>query len=93
MSADDLTLLERRKIEGKVLIPMVQAFQRAIGKERANEIAREVILEFARASGAGWAGQFGNGLAGLEESSTSGPAAGAWSSLIGSDQAIRSAST
>jgi L-2-amino-thiazoline-4-carboxylic acid hydrolase len=66
MSADDLTLLERRKIEGKVLIPMVQAFQRAIGKERANEIAREVILEFARASGAGWAGQFGNGLAGLE---------------------------
>jgi hypothetical protein len=64
MSADDLTLLERRKIEGKVLIPMVQAFQRAIGRERANEIAREVILEFARASGAGWAGQFGNGLAG-----------------------------
>jgi len=67
MTADDLTLLERRKIEGKVLIPMVQAFQRAIGKERANEIAREVILEFARASGVGWSGQFGNGLAGLEQ--------------------------
>jgi hypothetical protein len=67
MTADELTLLERRKIEAKVLIPMVQAFQRAIGKERANEIAREAILEFARASGAGWAGQFGNDLAGLEE--------------------------
>jgi hypothetical protein len=66
MTADDLTLLERRKIEGKVLIPMVQAFQRAIGKERANEIAREVILEFARASGAQWASQFGNGIDGLE---------------------------
>ena len=67
MTADELTLLERRKIEAKVLIPMVHAFQRAIGKERANEIAREVILEFARASGVGWSGQFGNGLAGLEQ--------------------------
>jgi predicted ArsR family transcriptional regulator len=67
MTADDLTLLERRKIEGNVLIPMVQAFQRAIGKERANEIAHEVILGFARAAGAHWAGQFGNDLNGLEE--------------------------
>jgi predicted ArsR family transcriptional regulator len=67
MTADDLTLLERRKIEGNVLIPMVQAFQRAIGKERANEIAHEVILGFARAAGANWAGQFGNDLNGLEE--------------------------
>ena len=67
MTADDLTLLERRKIEGNVLIPMVQAFQRAIGNERANEIAREVILELARTDGARWAGQFGNDLAGLEE--------------------------
>jgi len=40
--------LERRKIEAGVLIPMVQAFQRAIGKDRANEIAREVIIELAR---------------------------------------------
>jgi hypothetical protein len=67
MTADDLTLLERRKIEGNVLIPMVQAFQRAIGKERANEIAHEVILGFARAAGAHWANQFGNGLGGLEK--------------------------
>jgi predicted ArsR family transcriptional regulator len=67
MTADDLTLLERRKIEGNVLIPMVQAFQRAIGKERANEIAHKVILGFARAAGAHWAGQFGNDLNGLEE--------------------------
>src|SRR5258708_6503258 len=46
---------------------MVQAFQRAIGKERANEIVGAVILGFARASGAHWAGQFGMGLNGLEE--------------------------
>src|SRR5690349_12054976 len=42
-----ITHLERRKIEAGVLIPMVQAFQRAIGKERANEIARDVIVEMA----------------------------------------------
>ena len=44
MPEPTITHLERRKIEGGVLIPMVQAFQRAIGKERANEIAREVII-------------------------------------------------
>ena len=94
MTADDLTLLERRKIEGEVLIPMVQAFQRAIGKERANEIAHAVILEFARASGA-IVGPVSSGTISLgwRKSSTSGPAAGAWSSPIGSDRAIRPAST
>ena len=44
MAEPSITHLERRKIEAGVLIPMVQAFQRAIGKERANEIAREVIF-------------------------------------------------
>ena len=34
-----ITHLERRKIEARVLIPMGQAFQGAIGKERADEIA------------------------------------------------------
>ena len=43
MADSQLTHLERRKIEGGVLIPMVQAFQRAIGKEQANAIARDVI--------------------------------------------------
>src|SRR5574340_150664 len=42
-----VTHLERRKIEAGVLIPMLQAFQRALGKERANEIAREAIVELA----------------------------------------------
>jgi transcriptional regulator GlxA family with amidase domain len=53
-----ITHLERRKIEAGVLIPMVQAFQRAFGKERANEVAREVIRELARQDGDRWAGQF-----------------------------------
>jgi predicted ArsR family transcriptional regulator len=66
MSEPTITHLERRKIEAGVLIPMVQAFQRAIGTERANEIAREVIIELARKDGARWAQQFGDDLSALE---------------------------
>ena len=69
MPQPNITHLERRKIEAGVLIPMVQAFQRAIGKERANEIAREVIVELARNDGAQWAQQFGGDLAGMEKAS------------------------
>jgi hypothetical protein len=57
-----VTHLERRKIEAGVLIPMLQAFQRALGKERANEIAREVIRTLARQDGERWAAQFGQDL-------------------------------
>ena len=67
MPEPTITHLERRKIEGGVLIPMVQAFQRAIGKERANEIAREVIVELARRDGERWSQQFGEDLAAMEQ--------------------------
>ncbi|MFN0316040.1 MAG: L-2-amino-thiazoline-4-carboxylic acid hydrolase [Burkholderiales bacterium] len=67
MSLPNITHLERRKIEAGVLIPMIQAFQRAVGKERANEIAREVIAELARKDGEAWAQRFGTGLGGLEK--------------------------
>ena len=67
MPQPNITHLERRKIEAGVLIPMVQAFQRAIGKKRANEIAREVIIELARRDGARWAQQFGDGLSAMEK--------------------------
>jgi predicted ArsR family transcriptional regulator len=67
MPQPNITHLERRKIEAGVLIPMVQAFQRAIGKERANEIAREVIVELARKDGARWAQQFGDDLPAMEK--------------------------
>ena len=61
-----ITHLEKRKIEAGVLIPMVEAFQRAVGKERANEIAREVIVELARKDGERWAGQYGDDLPAME---------------------------
>ena len=57
--------LERRKIEAAVLIPMIEAFQSAIGKERANDIARNVILDLARKDGERWAQQFGRDLQGI----------------------------
>ena len=67
MREPTITHLERRKIEAGVLIPMVQAFQRAIGTERANEIAREVIIGLARNDGERWAQRFGTDLAAMEQ--------------------------
>lgn len=67
MPTPTITHLERRKIEGGVLIPMVQAFERALGKERAHEIAREVIIELARRDGERWAQEFGDDLAAMEQ--------------------------
>jgi hypothetical protein len=61
----NITHFERRKIEAGVLIPMIQAFQQAFGRERANEIARTVILELARKDGELWAERFGRGLQGV----------------------------
>lgn len=66
MTEPTMTHLERRKIEAGVLIPMVQAFQRAFGHERANAVAKEVVVELARRDGERWAAQFGDDLAGLE---------------------------
>jgi hypothetical protein len=62
-----ITHLERRRIEAGVLIPMLEAFQRAFGKERANEVAREVIKQLAREDGSRWAGQFGRDLEALQQ--------------------------
>jgi hypothetical protein len=55
MAEPSITHLERRKSEAGVLISIVQVFQRAIRKERANEIARAVIFKLARKDGERWA--------------------------------------
>ncbi len=59
MAEPSITHLERRKIEAGVLIPMVQAFQRAVGQDRAHEVTREVILALARKDGERGAERFG----------------------------------
>jgi len=73
METPNITHLERRWIEAGVLIPMLQAFQRAVGKERANEIAREVIAELARQDGERWAQHYGDDLPAMQKVS------GVWS--------------
>jgi len=67
MPGPTINHLERRKIEAGVLIPMLQAFQLAIGEDRANEVARHAISELARKDGERWAQQFGPDLSGMEE--------------------------
>ena len=62
MTEAKISHLERRKIESAVLVPMLEAFQRAMGTEQANCVAREVIRELARQDGARWAAQFGSDL-------------------------------
>mgnify|MGYP001355749938 CR=1 FL=1 len=50
-AAKKLTLIERRRIEAGVLVPLIRAFQHEIGEERANAIARKVIVEVAEEQG------------------------------------------
>jgi hypothetical protein len=66
VAASSITHLERRKIEAGVIVPIAQAFQRALGKEAANAILREAILELARTDSVRWAAQFGGDLTGLQ---------------------------
>jgi len=66
MTEPTITHIERRRIEAGVMIPMVQAFQRAMGREAAHAIAKDVIVELARQDGARWAAQFGDDLAAVE---------------------------
>jgi hypothetical protein len=76
MPQPNITRLERRKIQAEALIPMLQAFQRVMGMEQANEVARQVIFELAREDGARLAQQFGADLPGMEKVSSSVWAAG-----------------
>lgn len=50
-AAAKLTLLERRRIEAGVLAPLIRAFQQELGEERANAIARRVIVAIAEQQG------------------------------------------
>lgn len=66
MTEAKISHLERRKIESAVLVPMLEAFQGAMGTEQANCVAREVIRELARQDGARWAAQFGTDLEAIQ---------------------------
>ena len=50
-TADDLPLLERRKMEAAVLVPVIRAMQAAFGEETVNEVVGKAIRDIARAQG------------------------------------------
>jgi predicted ArsR family transcriptional regulator len=51
-TADDLTLLERRRIEAGALVPLIRALQAEFGEERVNAVVAQTIREIAREQGA-----------------------------------------
>lgn len=47
----ELPLLERRRIEAGVLVPLIRAMQAEFGEARVNEVVSRTIRELARAQG------------------------------------------
>lgn len=50
-TVDDLPLLERRRMEAAVLIPVIRAMQAEFGEARVNEVVGSAIRGIARAQG------------------------------------------
>jgi predicted ArsR family transcriptional regulator len=50
-TAEELTLLERRKVEAGVLVPLIRAFQAAFGEDQVNPIVARTIQDVARSQG------------------------------------------
>jgi hypothetical protein len=50
-AATKLTLLERRRLEAGVLVPLIRAFQQEFGDDRTNEIVRRTITAIAEQQG------------------------------------------
>ncbi len=48
---DDLPLLERRRLEAGVLIPLIRALQAEFGEEKVNAVVGRTIREIARGQG------------------------------------------
>ncbi len=47
----ELTLLERRRLEAGVLVPVIRAMQAEFGAERVNEVVGKTIRDLAREQG------------------------------------------
>ena len=50
-TAEDLPLLERRKMEAAVLVPVIRAMQAEFGEAKVNEVVGKAIRDIARAQG------------------------------------------
>lgn len=51
-TVDDLSLLERRRVEAMVLIPVIRAMQDRFGTDAVNEVVADAIRNLARDQGA-----------------------------------------
>ena len=51
LDIDNMSVLDRRRIEALVLAPIIRAFEAEIGRERAHAIARKVIVGIAEEQG------------------------------------------
>ena len=63
----EITMLQQREIEARVLAPLIRAFCREFGEERALETARRAIKDMARESGRAVSAAHGGGLASLRK--------------------------
>ena len=63
----EITMLQQREIEARVLAPLIRAFCREFGEERALETARRAIRETARESGRAVSAAHGGGLESLKK--------------------------
>lgn len=59
--------LQRRKIEGRVLIPFIQALRDKFGESAAREVVDETIRNQATEDGARWAETYGRTTASLRK--------------------------
>jgi hypothetical protein len=57
--------LQRRKIEGRVLIPFIAACREKFGDDAANELVAAAIRRLAADDGARWAETYGTSMASL----------------------------
>ena len=57
--------LQRRKIEGRMLIPFIQALRGKFGEAVASEVVDEIIRKLAAEDGASWAATYGRTTASM----------------------------
>jgi hypothetical protein len=55
-----LTLLQRREVEARIVGPLIRGFIEAMGREPALEVVRKVISDLARESGSDLAARLGD---------------------------------
>jgi L-2-amino-thiazoline-4-carboxylic acid hydrolase len=69
MTDDDIPIshLQRRKIEGRVLLPFIRACRERFGDAATRDVVIGIIRELAVSDGAGWADTYGHDMAALKQ--------------------------